>query len=174
MPDRLRALLDLPLDPRVARAGLVLASAVFLGFAAVALVGLGNGGDGPESSTSAHGEAPAAPRLARPEYRSHAKARAAVPRQDPQDRSGSAARRAARHELRSHRALQHVPYEREGVSITLVGARSGRALLRVRADDLAAARRGWRAFLVRFGDDGRAYQPIFDVSEVGIGEARAG
>jgi hypothetical protein len=162
VPDRLRALLDRPLDPRVARAVLVLASAVFVGFAAVALVGLSSGVQGRGSSTSAAGEATPAPRSARPESRPTAMAEVAVPRQDPQDRRGSAAARAARGELRSHRALQHVPYERGGLSITLAGARGGRALLRVRAESVAAARRGWRRFLDRYADDGADYRAIFD------------
>lgn len=162
MPDRLRALLDRPLRPRVARAVLVLASAVFVGFAAVAVVGLSVGAGGRGASTSANDEAALAPSSARPEAGSNPRARAAVPRQDPQDRRGSAAARAARRELSSHRALQHVPYERGGVSVTLVGARRGRALLRVRAGNLAAARRGWQRFLDRYDDEGAGYLPIFE------------
>lgn len=162
MPDRLRALLDRPLDPRVARAVLALASAVFVGFAAVALVGLSVGAGGRGASTSANDEAAPAPSSARPEVRPNPKARAPVPHQDPQDRRGSAAARAARRELSSHRALQHVPYGQGAVSITLVGARRGRALLRVRAENLAAARRGWRRFLDRYNDEGAGYRPIFE------------
>ena len=43
-------------------------------------------------------------------------------RQDPQDVRGSAAARRAARALRSHRALQHVPYRGGEVRIALVGA----------------------------------------------------
>lgn len=164
MPDRLRALLDRPLDPHVARAVLVLASAILVGFAAVALVGLGTSGDGHGPSTSsAHGEAMPAPSPARSVAPSKTKAPVTIQPQDPQDRSGTAAARAARRELRSHGALQHVPYRDDGVSIDLVGARHGRAVLLVRGSDPAAARRGWQGFLDRYDDEGADYRPIFHV-----------
>ena len=88
--------------------------------------------------------------------------------QDPQDRRGSALARRSGRELASHRALQHVPYRREAVSIALVGARGTRAVLRVSAPTLTAARRSWRSFLRRYRDSGRAYLPRFDVRR-GIG-----
>lgn len=157
MPDRFRAFLDRPLDPRAARAVLVLALASFVGFAAVALVGLGTE-DGRGSSTSA---ATPAPSSTPPAGGSNGRSRATVPRQDPQDRLGTAAAQAARGELRSHRALQHVPYRDDGVLIDLVGARHGRALLLVRGGDLTAARRGWQRFLDRYDDEGADYRPIF-------------
>jgi hypothetical protein len=81
--------------------------------------------------------------------------------QDPQDHPGSAAHRRATREIADHRALQHVPYRAGGVAIDLVGARGDRAVLAVRATTRAAARRGWRAFLRRYRDDGHSYFPRF-------------
>jgi hypothetical protein len=164
MIDRLRLLLDRPLDPPVARAVAVLATAVLLGFAAVVVLGASehqhsaaspepivSGAAGtpiPDASASETGSS--VPR--RPPHRR---------RQDPQDVTGSAAAKRATAESRSHRALQHVPYRRGVVAIHLVGARGGRALLRVSAPTISAARSGWRAFLRRFDDNGRSYRPIF-------------
>jgi hypothetical protein len=164
MIDRLRLLLDRPLDPPIARAVGVLAMAVLLGFAAVMVLGASERQDSapsPESVVrgSAGASIPDASAsegdssgLRRPQRRR---------RQDPQDATGSAAARRAAAESRSHRALQHVPYRQGLVAIRLVGARRGRALLRVSAPTIVAARRGWRAFLRRFGDTGRSYVPIF-------------
>lgn len=154
MVDRLRALLDHPLDPSVARAILVFASAILLGLAGLFVLASGE----PDRPT---------PRKARPEVASPSAPAAPVeevkvkapghrlpiPRQDPQDIEGSAAARRAARALRSHRALQHVPYRRGELAITLVGARGDRAVLRVSA----SARRGWRAFLRRYHDRGEAY-----------------
>jgi len=83
-------------------------------------------------------------------------------RQDRQDRPGTVAHHRAAEELAGHRALQHVPYRRAGVSIDLIGARGDRAVLGVRADTPAAARDGWLLFLRSFDDPGRAYLPIFE------------
>jgi hypothetical protein len=91
------------------------------------------------------------------------------PAQDPQDRPGSPAARRAHRELASHRALQHVPYRRGRVSIALVGARAGKAVLLVRGSSLATDRRAWRAFLRRCEDTGRSYLPRFAVGEVSVG-----
>jgi hypothetical protein len=155
---RLRIFLDHPLDRRSRLAVLGVAAAVTVGFAAlVALSGTAGSRPGQEPGPTTPVPRPAASR--RP-VRDHPRRRP-HPRQDPQDRPGSTAARRARHELASHRALQHVPYRRGGVLVTLAGARGGRAVLRVEAASLAAARRGWRRFLRRFHDSGGAYLPAF-------------
>jgi hypothetical protein len=158
MVDRLRALLDRPLDPSAARAILVFASAILLGVA-VLFVLAASQRDQPTSpgrpSPTASSPGPAAPIKAVED--DSAKGQAAPRRQDPQDVEGSAAARRAARSLRSHRALQHVPYRRGELAITLVGARGDRAVLRVSAPNLPAARRGWRAFLRRCHDRGEAY-----------------
>ncbi len=165
MIDRLRILLDRPLDPPVARAVVVLATAVLLGFAAVGVLGAS------ESKPSARSPQPVVRGSAGPSISdasaSEGEYSGSEPaphrrRQDPQDAAGSAAAKRAAAESRSHRALQHVPYRQGVVAILLVGARRGQALLRVSAPTEAAARRGWRAFLRRFGDSGRSYVPLFN------------
>lgn len=165
MIDRLLALLDRPLDPRAGRAVMVLAAAITLGFAALFVLAAGSAHRQPPSAR------PLAPKRAAPLPPSldgdDGAVNEASPRlpsrrpQDPQDDRGSTAARDAQKELRRHRALQHVPYEQGGLTVTLVGARRGRALLRVSAATPSAARRGWRRFLRRFGDDGHAYTPLF-------------
>jgi hypothetical protein len=160
MVNRLRAYLDRPLDPSAARAAVVLAAAIFAGFAA--LVVLGRAGQGP----TAH-----PPRAAREHSGPTTSARRAgfdrprsTPpgrRQDPQDEAGSAPARRAARELRSHRALQHVPYRRGALRIEIVGAERGRAVLRVSAPSIAAAREGWRRFRRRYRDRGDAYRVRF-------------
>lgn len=159
MVDRLRALLEEPLDPSAARALVVLASAILLGFAGLFVLAAGEEGR-PRS---------AAPQAASPLLTSPPPAVEPAPAeahppfhgQDPQDREGSPAARRAERALRSHRALQHVPYRRGGLKVELVGARGHRALLRVSAGTVEAARAGWRRFLRRYRDSGRAYTPIF-------------
>lgn len=160
MIDRLRLLLDRPLDPAVARAAVALGSAIFLGFAAIFVLGAGER-DHPVSSregtarSSRVATAPVeeiAPKSKRPSSRR---------RQDPQDDRGSAAGRRAARALRSHRALQHVPYRNGGLAVALVGARGSRAVLRVSAPTIPAARRGWHRFLRRYRDSGRSYVPVF-------------
>jgi hypothetical protein len=157
---RLTELVERPLDPAVGRVVLVLAGAVWVGFAA--LVGLGLIGPGATAPTRMVVRHPApdraAAQLAVPSSRP-ADAEPSVPRgrQDPQDRRGSAAHRRARRELATHRALQHVPWHREGASISLVGARRGKAVLEIRGPGLRADRRAWSSFLRRFDDDGRSY-----------------
>ncbi|MBK5218934.1 MAG: hypothetical protein JJE35_03995, partial [Thermoleophilia bacterium] len=86
-------------------------------------------------------------------------------RQDPQDLPGSEAATRLAEALRERRALQHVPYRRGELAIELVGARRGKAVLRVSAPDRAAARRGWGEFLRRYRDAGASYLPIFDLWE---------
>lgn len=153
MIERLRALLDRPLDPRVARTVLLLALTVGVGFSiVVALAGLDRQPPIERATMPASSESrPAVPTPGPSE----------MPAQDPQDRPGSAAHRRAAAELADHRALQHVPFERDGVSIDLVGARGTRAVLRVEASSVAAGRRAWKAFLRRYHDPGDAYAPIF-------------
>ena len=169
MIDRLRLLLDRPLDPLVARAVVVFATAILLGFAALFVLGAGESSRSAVTSdravrrrrrsqparplaATAPEAAPAAPRISRRR------------RQDPQDEKGSAAARRAAKALRSHRALQHVPYRRGRFTVRLVGARGGRAELAVSAPTIPAARRGWRAFLRRYRDSGRAYLVRFEAS----------
>jgi hypothetical protein len=165
MIDRLRFLLDRPLDPSVARAVVVFASAILLGFAALYVLAAQDPGHsaapdrqvvspqpgGSFGSGRAHAVPPAP----------HASRRH---RQDPQDEAGSPAARRATKALRSHRALQHVPYQRGRLTVRLAGARGPRAVLAVRAPTMAAARGGWRAFLWRYRDDGRAYLPRFEAN----------
>lgn len=164
MIDRLRALLDRPLDPSAARAILVFASAILVGFAAVFVLASGEPDrhasttEGPPSIASV--PVPATPTsVSKGGQPGH---RRSTRRQDPQDNMGSAAGRRAARALRSHRALQHVPYRDRQLAVALVGARGGgRAVLRVSAPTLREARRGWRRFLRRYRDSGRAYVALF-------------
>jgi hypothetical protein len=158
MIDQLRTLLDRPLDPGAARAILVFASAILVGFAALLVLAVSQP-DQPTSprdpSAAASSPGPAAA-IQQVEDNS-AESQAAPRRQDPQDVEGSAPARRAARALSSHRAIQHVPYRHGELAITLVGAKGDRALMRVSASNLPAARRGWRAFLHRFHDRGKAY-----------------
>lgn len=168
MVERLRALLERPLDPSPRRAVLVLACALTAAFAAlVALgaIGPGTSGSPPSRTGQPASSAAATPIASAPRPRAAGGGTAAAPpEQDPQDRPASAAAHRAERELATHRALQHVPYRRGGVAIELIGARGGRAVLEVRAASAAAARAGWHRFLRRFHDPGRSYEPIFEVS----------
>jgi hypothetical protein len=173
VPDRLRALLERPLDPRAGRAIVAFAAAILLGFAALFALAAG---EAPRRAASREHAASAAPRHFAPAPSSAeapapevAQRARRLPRQDPQDEPGSAAARRAVHALHTHRALQHLPYSHDGVAIRIVGARSERAVLAARAPTLAAARRGWRAFLRRYRDDGRAYAPRFGARRSGRG-----
>jgi hypothetical protein len=143
----------------VSRAIVVTAFAVTFGLGCVVALGVGAhpgsvpGPDGPHAPGT-----PPAPASSRPaEAGTQADPAAIARRQDPQDRSGTAAHRRAGREIATHRALQHVPWHRGGVSIRLVGAAGGKAVLEVEGPDIAADRLGWRAFLRRFHDDGRSY-----------------
>lgn len=163
MVERLRALLEAPHDPAVARAVVVLACIVTV--CLMTVVGLGGTGSGPvegrsQSTLKASSSRPV-PETATEHRR--VRVRRTEPLQDPQDRPGTAAARRAHRELGSHRALQHLPYRRGGVAISLIGARGPRAILRVEASTVAVAHRAWRTFLRRYGDDGRAYLPAFKV-----------
>lgn len=162
MVDRLRALLDRPLDPSAARAILVFASGIFLGLAALFILA-GSEPDAtapqPERPSSIH-LVPVGPEAVDDDPPTELR----VPphrRQDPQDLPGTAAAHRADSALRSHRALQHVPYSAGDITIVLAGARGSRALLRVTAPTLRAARRAWDRFLRRYHDSGRSYVPAF-------------
>lgn len=168
MADRLRALLDHPLDPGAARAVLALASAVLLGVAALFVLAASQG----DQAAAPERPAPAAsaPRAAAPIEVGGDDSPAHL-RQDPQDIAGSAAAQRAARALRSHRALQHVPYRDGELRIALVGARGSRAVLRVTASTERAARRGWHRFLRRYRDPGQAYVPVFRASSTARGGA---
>jgi hypothetical protein len=164
MIDRLRLLLDSPLDPSVARAVTVLASAIFVGVAALFVLG-GQREDGqPVAQIAA---SPPRERLAQApsDEAAHPRRQSSRPRsggrQDPQDIEGSRAARRAGRTLKTHRALQHVPFRSGALAIDLVGARRSRAVVRVSAPTLARARAGWLDFLRRYRDAGRAYAPVF-------------
>lgn len=161
MVDRLRALLDRPLDPSAARAILIIASGIFLGLAALFILASSE-----PDSTASQGRPPSLDASsAAPVEEGEGDAERTQPtlhgRQDPQDIAGSVAAERAARALRSHRALQHVPYRSGDLAIVLIGARGPRALLRVTASTLPAARGGWRRFLRRYGDPGEAYIPVF-------------
>lgn len=163
MVERLRDLLSRPIDPLGARAVVGLALAVGIGFSAVALLGAIDhdpaGGSDPLPAPKA--SALVAEGTEAQEVVAKESSAAAVAAQDRQDRPGTTAHRRARRELALHRALQHLPYRSGGGSIELVGARKGRAVLRVRAASIADAQRCYRLFLRRFHDDGHAYRPTF-------------
>lgn len=166
MVERFRTFLERPLHPSVSRAMLVLAVAVSVGFALVSL--LADLGDRP------HDERRAVPRSQAPPTAvairtpsTWASGTGKVAGQDAQDRLGTMAHREAVREVGGHRALQHVPWHRDGVSIQLIGADAGRAVLAVEGPSIAAARRGWHLFLRRYHDDGRSYLPRIRVAKRG-------
>jgi hypothetical protein len=161
---RLRVLAERPLDPATGRIVVLLGGAVCVGF--VALVGLGllrpGSTDAPRPvARPPHASVPNVAPLPRRSAGPARPTRSATdrPSQDPQDQPGSPAARRADRELDTHRALQHVPWRRGAASIRLVGARGREAVLAVRAGSIAGARRAYRAFLRRFGDDGSVYLP---------------
>jgi hypothetical protein len=165
--DRFLAFLDSPLDPRAGRAMLAFAAAILLGFAILFVLGAGGSDRTPVSRESAP-SGPARPLTQLPPQpvtgdTYGAKREKHVRRQDPQDERGSPAAGRAAEALRSRRALQHVPYRTPALTVLLRGARGGRAVLRVSAATFRAARRGWRRFLRRYDDVGRAYLPILRV-----------
>jgi hypothetical protein len=168
--DRLRALLDRPLDPSASRAILVLASAILVGFAGLFVLAAGQSdAPTPPSHPSRVTSSPSPAAAIQQVEDNSAEGQAALHRQDPQDVEGSIAARRADRALRSHRALQHVPYRSVGLTIDLIGAHGRRAVLRIRAATVQAARRGWRNFLRRYRDSGHAYLPVFQSKS---GEAR--
>ena len=140
MIDRLRFLLDRPLDPLVARAIVVSATAILLGFAALFVLAVGEPG---RSAAPGRQAVPTQPQAARSFGAARAEAAPPAPRashrrrQDPQDEKGSPAAKRATKALRSHRALQHVPYRRARLSVRLGrGARRPGRARRERADGL--------------------------------------
>jgi hypothetical protein len=170
--DRLRFLLDRPLDPAPARAVVVFATAVLVGFVAVFVLGASSS----DPPAPADPEAVAGqPHLGRSfgdievEAPSAAPPTSRRPGQDPQDKTGSPAAGRAAKAMRSHRALQHVPYRSARFSVELTGAHGGRAVLAVRAPTISEARRGWRGFLRRYRDGGRAYLPRFEAAAKAAG-----
>jgi hypothetical protein len=169
MIERLHALLDRPLDPSAARAILVFASAILVGIAGLFVLAASE--QDRQSSTAERpasiASPPAFPVEAKGGERSEP--RSSTRRQDPQDVKGSAAARRAARALRSYRALQHVPYRSERLTVDLVGVHGRRAVLRIRAATVQAARRAWRDFLRRYRDSGHTYLPIFQSKS---GEAR--
>jgi hypothetical protein len=170
MIDRLRILLDRPLDPSAAQAILVFASAILVGFAALFVLAVHEPDQLPSSGHPSVAAAPPRPVVSTQVVEGNpAEGEAAPRRQDPQDVEGTPAARRADRALRSHRALQHVPYRSEGLAIDVIGAHGRRAVLRIRAATVQAARRGWRSFLRRCHDSGNAYLPIFKSKS---GEAR--
>jgi hypothetical protein len=169
MVDRLRVLLDRPLEPSAARAILVFASAILVGFAALFVLGASQSDSTSPSPPSRIASSPSPPVPIETAEDESAKVQAAPHRQDPQDVEGSIAAGRADRALRSHRALQHIPYRSDGLTVDLVGAHGRRAVLRIRAATVKAAHRGWRRFLRRYRDLGHAYMPIFQSKS---GEAR--
>ena len=166
MLERFRLFVERPLEPSAGRAILALAAAILLGLALLFVLAgreADRRGASRERATTHASPRPApappwsgsvAPAQREPGRRAR--------RQDPQDEQAGAAGRRARAELRSHRALQHVPYREGGLTIRLAGARRGKALLVVGASSVSAARRDWRRFLRRYRDAGRAYVPLFE------------
>jgi hypothetical protein len=174
--ERLRALLERPLDPGLARAVVLLALAASTGFAVLVLLGA-VGREAPHPSTPAVAGAdrspspavPVGPRRTSGDHALAAESRGRrVAGQDRQDRPGTEAHGRALREAARHRALQHVPYRQGIVTITLVDARGPRAVLSVDAPTVALARSGYRRFLHRFRDPGDAYLPRFGAPS-GIG-----
>jgi hypothetical protein len=163
--DRIRDLLDRPLDRRHADAIVAIAAAVTFAFGVLVAFGIiGH----PAADLAAGREDLARPTAPREvagalDHPPASKDRRPDRSQDPQDRKGTAAYGRARRTARDHRALQHLPYRRGGVTVAQVGADQGRAILRVAAPTITAARQGWREFLRRFTDDGAAYEARFQV-----------
>jgi hypothetical protein len=176
MVDRLRVLLEEPLDPRLGRAIVVLSSAILLGLAALFILAAREPDRaGPRNEAQTPVAAPSLPVTppTRDVEGEPAESRSPLRQQDPQDEEGSPAARRAARALRSHRALQHVPYRSGEVTVVLAGARGDRAVLRVSAATTRAARRGWHRFLRRYRDSGRSYIPLFGSSTGGQdGQAR--
>jgi hypothetical protein len=162
--DRLRFLLDRPLDPAPARAVVAFATAVLVGFVAVFVLGASSS-DSPAPAGPEPVAAQPHPRRSFGDVEAEAAPTAPLtprrPEQDPQDDKGSPAAGRAAKAMRSHRALQHVPYRSVRFSIHLIGAHGGRAVLAVSAPTISAARRGWREFLRRYRDSGRSYATRF-------------
>ena len=164
--ERFRLFLDRPLEPSAGRAILAFAAAILIGLALLFV--LAGREDDRRPASHEPGTTRVAPRSALAPLRTghvapeRTERERSARREDPQDKRASAAGRRARAELRTHLALQHVPYREGELTIRLVGARQGKALLRIAASSVSAARRGWRRFLRRYDDAGRAYVPLFE------------
>ena len=157
MIDRLRSLLDRPLEPGAVRAVVVLASGIFLGLGLLVVLAGAEPSITERSTSGTATHTAAAPPSPDPVDLGGLDRPHRDRLQDPQDRAGTGAAERAATLLRTHSALQHVPYRRGGISIFLVGARNGQAVLSVSATSESAARRGWIAFLDQYQDKGRAY-----------------
>jgi hypothetical protein len=145
---------------------LAFALAVGIGFAIVVLI-VGSGARPDTGGSRAARPGPAREEQTAPGRPIPAPSPGEVAGQDAQDRARTRAYRQAVREVGGHRALQHVPWHRGGVSIELIGADGDRAVLAVEGPNLAMARRGWHLFLRRFHDDGRSYVPRISVAKGG-------
>lgn len=168
MTGRLRELAERPVSPGVVRAILATALAATAGLGCVVSLGLGahrrpwvdhDRGNLAELRP----DRPAGPPV-EPQAPPDDPARR---RQDLLDRPGTPAHRRADRELATHRALQHVPWHRGGVSVGLSGAKGAEAILSVSGPTVGTDRRAYRAFLRRFHDDGRSYLPRFEIATGG-------
>jgi hypothetical protein len=85
-----------------------------------------------------------------------------TPGPDPED-SDPRVRARGRRELDRRPALQHMPFEADGVAVDFVDmARDGRVeLLVTYTGRLAAARAAYRRFLAKWHDDGRGYRVAY-------------
>lgn len=165
MLERFQCFLNQPLEPSAGRAIVACASALFLGLGVLVVLGAVDVAERPAGEAQAP-TAASAPAAAIPPPPVEIPEQIAVPvpphrRQDPQDVPGSAAARRVAGVLRERRALQHVPYRSGKLTVDLVGARDGEAVLRVIGPSIDAARQGWRAFLRRYRDAGTSYRPVF-------------
>lgn len=172
MIERFRAFLDQPLGHGAAQAILFLSSAILVGLAVLFVLTGGEPASRPHVAEPRPAQSGAGFAVAGVSPSPAAATRPPWPRHDPQDREGSPAARRAARALEAHRALQHVPFESEALTVELVGARGHRALLRVTASTIGAAQHGWRKFLRRYQDTGHAYIPIFRAQAARGGEGR--
>lgn len=161
MIERFRAFLDQPLGPGAARAILCFSSAFLVGLALLFVLAASQPGRPNPPDRTPSTASPQAPRVWTLAEARRVEQVGGIGRQDPQDVPGSPAARRAARALEAHRALQHVPFEGEELTVELVGARGDRAVLWVTAATIGAAERGWQGFLRRYQDSGRAYIPIF-------------
>lgn len=166
MIDRFRDALDRPLDRGPAQAIVALATVVTFAFGVLVVLGIvghDQTSDPPVAGLplvrpSAPADQTGVPEPVAPSTGGDA----AVPSQDPQDRTGTGAYRRARRATDTHRAMQHLPYRIGRVTFALVGADEGRAVIRIAGPSSAVAHRAWGRFLHRFSDDGRAYETRFE------------
>ncbi len=158
MIDRFLDFLGAPLSRRAAQAVLVLTAAVSHGYVLLALLSLAAGDEGSRrTDRDGSGEQTVSVRP----VESNDSTRVPRPRQDPQDWPGTRWSRRADRALRSHRALQQVPFRTAKATIVLANARRGMAVLRVTAPSADDGRAAWRRFLRRFHDSGEGYISVF-------------